>query len=607
MNDRTSAAPPAQFLGPEQLKDYENQFYAEPPKTHETRRPRPFSASGQLQVPRNGGMQELQQPSKHTVAHKKSMGFFGRVRDALFHRGGGHHGPAALKEQDVHRKHSSLQEPLQRPHMPPPPRPEFLQHEARTRSEVNIAQMFSDPTGGVAGDRPSREEILASYNQLVASGFFQSHAIQSTRHAAPTSAAGGRQPPVLPMDPQAAPRPPMRLSSMHKTARPSSVSPMPAPAPSVSPNPQSRNSREYTATAMGPPAAPRTSLSSLFRPSFSDLNTKDSRYTLRGRKRTRDETPVTTPEPQSSSSTSYFTEPLKRVAKKLREMPSTSSQLNEKATATKNNNNTVYIPQGPSDDTTSADGIMRLVPSISTGGSLYPNDRPIRLRSPSPAVPETTAAERRSERPVREPVISAATRARRPRKTFSYTVTESTRARTRAAEREQRSKLQRRGSSPTRADDPTTQTTTPRSTRQTTTTTTHAQNPLGQWQRVSLENTMIHRDSSDSTQSQWDWEWEQRQSAEVRIASSPGNGNGGGGGGGNKATKAPRDAVSVSAARHPGRQQERPQDAGALAPQREGVPSQGPRVAARPDAIADAVGSPTLRGQREGLRQGEQK
>ncbi|TRX97403.1 hypothetical protein FHL15_001681 [Xylaria flabelliformis] len=532
MNDRASAAPPAQFMGPEQLKNYENQFYTKPPTMYEVRRPRPFSASGKLQGPTppqhadSQDLQQQQQPQKHTVTHKKSMGFFGRVRDALFHRGGGQNGQAAPKEQDVRRKHSSLQEPVQNSQMPPPPRPQFLQHAGRTQSEVNIAQIFADAPGGTTGDRPSREDVLASYNQLMASGFFQSHAIQSTRHAAPAAAAGlgGRQAPGLPVDNQIAPRPPVRVTSIHATARPTSLSPMPARVPSPSPNPQGRNGRECTSATM---AAPRTSLSSLFRPSIPELNTKESRYMLRGRKRTRGEYAPVSPEPQSSSSTSYFTQPLKRVAKKLREMPSSSSQLNEKAAIRKNS--PVCVTQEPSDDLTSADGMLRLVPSISNGGSLHPNERPIRLHSPSPspARPEMTAAgqgAQRSERPFHERAASA-TRTGRPRRTFSYVVTESPRGRRAAAERERerererdvRFHLQRRGSSATRPDDNTSKVVT-RSSRQT----TRSPNPLGQWQRVSLEDTIIHRDSSDSTRSQWDWEWDQRQATEVQIASSPG-------------------------------------------------------------------------------------
>ncbi|KAI1745494.1 hypothetical protein F4680DRAFT_402382 [Xylaria scruposa] len=524
MNDRTSAAPPAQFMGPEQLKNYENQFYTKPPLTmYEVRRPRPFSASGKLQgptPPQHVDAHELQQPQK-TVTHKKSMGFFGRVRDALFHRGGGQHGQAAPKEQDVRRKHSSLQEPVQSSQMPPPPRPQFMQHAGRTQSEVNIAQIFADAPGGATGDRPSREDVLASYNQLMASGFFQSHAIQSTRHAAPTAAAGvgGRQAPGLPVDNQTAPRPPARVTSIHATARPTSLSPMPARVPSPSPNPQGHNSRDCSSAAM---AAPRTSLSSLFRPSIPDLNinTKESRYMLRGRKRTRGEYAPVSPEPQSSSSTSYFTQPLKRVAKKLREMPSSSSQLSEKAAIRKNT--PVCVTQEPDDDRMSTDGMMRLVPSISNGGSVHPNERPIRFHSPSPARPEMMAAgqsAQRSDRPFRERATSA-TRTGRPRKTFSYVVTESPRGRRAAAERERERDVkfhfEQRGSSATPADDNTSKIVT-RSSRPP----TRSPNPLGRWQRVSLEDTVVHRDSTDSTRSQWDWEWDQRQATEVRIASSP--------------------------------------------------------------------------------------
>lgn len=536
MNDRISAAPPAQFLGPEQLKDYEDQFYQEPSTPHEARRPRPFSASGQLQAsttaPRHVDARhpQLRPQERQTVTHKKSTGFFGRVRDALFHRGGGGlQGQQAVKQQELRRKHSSLQEPLQHPHSHPlpPPRPDYRRAE-RTQSEANMAQMFSSPRGGGgAADRPSREDVVASYNQLMASGFFQSHAIQSTRHAAPTTrtpstttsttaaeaAAGGRQRPALSLQHLAAPRPPDRVSSIQATARLGSVSPMPAAMPS--PKPRDRSNREQHATATattttGAPAAPRTSLSSLFRPSIPDLQTKDSRYTLRGRKRTREDTPVTTPEPRgpSTSSTSYFTQPLRRVAKKLREMPSSSFQTSSESSSRSG----VSASRKSSYQTTAAAAADddETVPSIPTSmlssGSLHPNDRPMRLYSRSPAPPQITAtgdSERKGERPFHERA-SSATRARRPRKTFSYVLTERDRGRSRAGDREPEreperipgpdmTRRQRRGSSAGRADS---------ATRTAHKRTTQTRNPLGQWQRVSLEDTVIHRDSIDSMRSQ---------------------------------------------------------------------------------------------------------
>ncbi|KAI0914517.1 hypothetical protein F4823DRAFT_286158 [Ustulina deusta] len=512
MNDRISAAPPAQFLGPEQLREYENQFYTEPPTPREARRQRPFSATAQLQhvSVEDPQQQEHHQHRQRPVTHKKSTSFFIRVRDALFHRGGGGQHGQALKQQEVRRKHSSLQEPLQHPLPPPPPRPDYL-HAGRSLSEVNVAQMFPNPRG--TADRPSREDVMASYSQLVASGFFQSHAIQSTRHAAPTAASGGRQTPVLPVDHQAAPRPPVRIPSLNATTRSGSVSPLPMPMPS--PNPHGQNSREYATATMAAPAAPRSSLSSLFRPSIPDLHTKDSWYTLRGRKRARgdgDETPAA--EPQSSSTASsagYFSQPLKKVAKKLREMPSSSSQLSSEA----NSKNAVHPTHQSSHQTAAADGVVRLVPSVSSGGSVHPNERPIRLRSPSPAAPDMTTSgdnERRSERPTIHERTGPATGTRRPRKTFSYNLTESSHGRGRTVERERergrgrerdKYRVQRRGSSATRPDSKT------RASRTT-------QHPLGQWQRVSLDETMIHRDSVDGAREREKERAEERTHAKLR-------------------------------------------------------------------------------------------
>ncbi|KAI0518443.1 hypothetical protein F5B22DRAFT_63058 [Xylaria bambusicola] len=499
MNDRASAAPPVQFLGPDQLKDYEDQFYNEPPTPREARRTRPFSAAAVYQhasidEPQEQEHSQHQQKQRHAISHKKSSSFFGRVRDALFHRGGGGHHGHSSKQQEVRRKHSSLQEPIQQPLPPPPPRPDYL-HAGRTQSEVNIAQILPNPRG--AADRPSREDVMASYNELVASGFFQSHAIKSTRHAPPSAAAGGRQTPVLSNDHQPAPRPPVRIPSLRKTSHHSdSISPVPVPRPS--PIPQGRDSREYSAATMAPPVSQRPSLSSLLRPSIPDLHTKDSWYTLRGRKRTRgdgDETP--TPDAQSSSTTNnsagYFSQPLKRVAKKLREMPSSSSQLNSEAKS-----KSAASASQHSSHQSAADGVVRLVPSVSSGGSVYPDDRPIRLRSPSPGMADTVMGDYDEQRNGRTADNDkAGSGVRRPRKTFSYNLMESSRTRGRTADRERgrerdNYRVQRRSSSTTRTDSraKTSRSNTPQPV-----------NALGQWQGVSLEDPVIHRDSIDSTRS----------------------------------------------------------------------------------------------------------
>ena len=47
-------------------------------------------------------------------------------------------------------------------------------------------------------ERPSKEEVYANYHQLVASGFFSSHAIQSTRQPGPNAASSSLAPPPSP-------------------------------------------------------------------------------------------------------------------------------------------------------------------------------------------------------------------------------------------------------------------------------------------------------------------------------------------------------------------------------------------------------------------------
>ncbi|KAI0479044.1 hypothetical protein GGR56DRAFT_358693 [Xylariaceae sp. FL0804] len=235
MNDRASNAPPPEFLGPDALQDYERQFQSPDRPVQPTannsnnsnnninndvgnshnhhhnardgrrlRRDRPTSAVAllQQQLQEDREQQERQReeygegPLQHqqsaTLAHKKSTGFFGRVRDALFSRGGtAPSGPSPQSQEEIRRKHSSLQEPL-------PPR----QMPSRSQSDSHVAQLQAfaaahATNGGGAGaaggggDRPSREDVLASYNELMANGFFQSHAIHGAAPPPPPPAVSG--------------------------------------------------------------------------------------------------------------------------------------------------------------------------------------------------------------------------------------------------------------------------------------------------------------------------------------------------------------------------------------------------------------------------------
>ncbi|KAI0124611.1 hypothetical protein F4776DRAFT_630645 [Hypoxylon sp. NC0597] len=341
MNDRVSAAPPAQFLGPEQMKEFEKQFYTDkstsPGGTRKTRR-RPFSESG---------VSEKVSEKEHILTHRKSIGFFGRVRDALGWNSSRSNGSA--QKQNTVRKHSSLQEP-----MLSPPRPDHLR-AAKSHSEMyNIPQLSNLGSGG---DRPTREDVLASYNQLMATGFFQSHAIQSTRHARPASHDNDhRSVPPLPSIPGSAPcspaKPPPRTSSIDATRVLNSPR-----SPTGADNKGRKISRPESEDELMP-----------------TLNNVESLYSsIRGRKRNRtDAEGVTNVESPGASTSSSFAQPLKRVAKKLRKMPSSAK------------------------DVEMADGVIHLPPSVSTGGTLYLKEKAVRMRSPSPAPPEVL--NRRAER-----------------------------------------------------------------------------------------------------------------------------------------------------------------------------------------------------------------
>ncbi|KAI1781113.1 hypothetical protein F4818DRAFT_28305 [Hypoxylon cercidicola] len=382
MNDRVSATPPSQFLGPDQLKNFERQFYTEQPNGNShreqrgMRRDRPFSESS---VPEQVNEQQ------HIITHRKSTGFFGRVRDALGWNSVSRNNSAQKHESA--RKHSSLQEPVQQP--PLPQRPDHLR-AAKSHSEMyNIPHLPNLDNGGA---RPSRDEVMQSYNQLMATGFFQSHAIHSTRHAGPGSRGNDRRsaPPVPPMPPPmpsipgsapCSPAPPPRTSSIDATAG----------------SPNSLYASPYSSPQRPTGPAFRTRVASHHQrgrtPSKSEvpvLQSMESNYSLRGRKRNRADTEdvgSSNVEMAGTSTSSSFAQPLKRVAKKLRKTPSS----------------TIKDGQTP-------DGVFRLPPSTSVGGTTYFNERAVRLRSPSPTTPDVATARRAApQQPQQTP----------PRRTFS--------------------------------------------------------------------------------------------------------------------------------------------------------------------------------------------
>ncbi|KAI0601848.1 hypothetical protein F4775DRAFT_356320 [Biscogniauxia sp. FL1348] len=411
MNDRVSAVPPPQFLGPEQLKEYEKQFYTAPmakaatTTTHrdsrKKHRERPLSESQSLksQSPKSPlSSVSAQDRDQRFVTHKKSNGFFSRIRDVLFsNRASGAQAqaqPPSHKQQEAIRKHTSLQEPLL---------------AQRTGQLHPLAQHYTDmhvpqPPGGdnitsrngAALDRPTREEVMQSYNQLMASGFFKAHAIQSTRHARPPTV-----PPPMPMpmpsiaSAPGSPEPPPRISSINAVTM-----------KSKSPPPSSPNSVRSRYSLHISPQLANANMSSRSTPDAKAESrrglghvppAKEPRHALRGRKRNRADTDETSQSSTGASSgmplsptlaAATFAQPFKRVAKKLRKMPSSPASSDSKL-------NAATPPRPATSATTSdmqtADGVVRLAASISNGGTVYHDERALRLRSPSPAPAKTAA------------------------------------------------------------------------------------------------------------------------------------------------------------------------------------------------------------------------
>lgn len=258
----------------------------------------------------------------------RRIGFFGRVREKLL----GKSSKSSLRNEAA--KRSSLQEHMMRQQAP--------QSNGLTGlgNLSNVAE--SDDSEG----RPNRDEIMESYKQLMASGFFQAHAIQGSRHGAPGLAQRGRSyPPTQPEGP-----PLEQLLGKSFKERQDVMLPPPTRLPPPPPSPQSPErcvpqvavqekmthaipipitiaSRKPTidqnvellATSLPPP---RPSFSSFFSGSYSESRPGSSsgfsaRYQLRGKKRGRSDDNT---EEASSDATGF--RPLKKVAKKLRKVPS---------------------------------------------------------------------------------------------------------------------------------------------------------------------------------------------------------------------------------------------------------------------------------------------
>lgn len=146
MNDRVSAAPPRDFLGPDDVASYERQFYA---RGFYPSRPGVQQQQQQQPAPRSNRTVDHQS----SVAKKSSAGFFAPLWDGV--------------REKLHLTRSRSSGSIEGKDKMAGPEEQQKQHVSS-----------SQPSSAV---RPSRDEVMESYKNLVSAGFFDAHAIQSTR------------------------------------------------------------------------------------------------------------------------------------------------------------------------------------------------------------------------------------------------------------------------------------------------------------------------------------------------------------------------------------------------------------------------------------------
>ena len=153
MNDRTSTVPPVRFIGPDDRMSLEER---KRPDVIDTIRP---VVSEEVATSTPPPLQQQQQTG--TLGKRGSKQFLGQVWGGVMEK-------LRIKRDPAPEKKQQQRKDIPAPPPPPPP----------------------------AGDRPSRDDVYANYQQLVNSGFFASHAIQSTRQPGPTrpSTSAGHHP-----------------------------------------------------------------------------------------------------------------------------------------------------------------------------------------------------------------------------------------------------------------------------------------------------------------------------------------------------------------------------------------------------------------------------
>ncbi|KAF5025331.1 hypothetical protein F66182_2589 [Fusarium sp. NRRL 66182] len=154
MNDRTSAVPPVQFLGPDELAALERPVITKVKSNN----PRPMSDDwADKQVKKGRLLGQVWDEVRGRLGFRKE----GEEERGLRRR-------SRSRKQDLEEQRGRQRE---------------WEEQSKQQNQREAKTMDGTPRS----DMPSREEILANYHHLMASGFFTSHAIQSTRQPPPGS------------------------------------------------------------------------------------------------------------------------------------------------------------------------------------------------------------------------------------------------------------------------------------------------------------------------------------------------------------------------------------------------------------------------------------
>ena len=254
MNDRVSAVPPPHFLGPErprQQRKPSSSSSSSAVSSAESANSVPtdfnfgFAGSGNSQAQQHESDNRPRSASAYVPAPKeKKGGFFAPLWSGLWEKLNiGKKQPRPLSLDAGTAAAASAARASGRHPQPAQP--------------ININGV-SIP-GGVGRDRPTKEEVMASYHQLLDSGFFGAHAIKSTRHPGTSTQAVASEALLstsLPTQRASGPHADFAPSSFTKPQLPTIYSPprhMPPPSHESSPTRKTRQT-----AAPGTPERPTT-------------------------------------------------------------------------------------------------------------------------------------------------------------------------------------------------------------------------------------------------------------------------------------------------------------------------------------------------------------